>query len=621
MPQTLSSLPTEIFIVICEHLPLPDLARLVRTSTSCAWAGSPRIYDTLFFTDNISLFSHLRGPISQFESHFIADYFDKRADRLLATRRYNGRNILHELSQYGNIYLLDILLAKGVDVSVKDYNGLTPLHEALRENQEGTATRLIDAGADLLTPVNGRPILAYVDNGASEAFMKKLVAAIQAAGGDLSECAPDGHTALHYASRAGNSGLVRILVANGADVLANNKYDHIPLVHSVLHTHDEASKILLNALKFHPRGYDINEPIGFLNEVPENWPRGVSFSSVPGYTILHYAIHTWNVSTIELLLNYEANPIAQSNPSGEADNITPFDIAIRGRCPELVAVITGMRIPPDFWPSTWAIQDGFETSVREAYPGTVRIICELYKQGKLRIDLASASQKMIGTCTYYGAHRPYQDINNTVIYVIDAGGDVNAQDQDGETCLHKLCAWGSEYDEARLELAKYILNHGADWRLRNSEGETVLHKAIRVEQLENYIRIIAQSLLPDLRTPSSDSAGQTTLHSSTLKLLRDAGFDPNAANNMGQTLAHLAMRPDVSEELLAYLAELGVDLSLSDNEGRPPIHYAATERWLRGQDREDVIKYLVRREECLHPGCDECKVAIQKIFKGGSFLL
>ncbi|KAL3484487.1 ankyrin [Aspergillus germanicus] len=531
MPQTLSSLPTEILLVICEHLPLPDLARLVRTSTSCAWAGSPRIYDTLFFTDNISLFPHLRGPNPQLESHFIADYFDKRADRLLTTRRYNGRNILHELSQYGNIYLLDILLAKGVDVSVKDYDGLTPLHEALRENQEGTATRLIDAGADILTPVNGRPILAYVDNGASEAFIKKLVAAIQAAGGDLSECAPDGHTALHYASRAGNFGLVRILVANGADVLANNKYDHIPLVHSVIHTHDEASKILLNALKFHPRGYDINEPIGPLNE------------------------------------------------------------------------------------------DGFETSVREAYPGTVRIICELYKQGKLRIDLASASQKMIGTCTYYGAHRPYQDINNTVIYVIDAGGNVNAQDQDGETCLHKLCAWGSEHDEARLELAKYILNHGADWRLRNLEGETVLHKAIRVEQLDNYIRLIAQSLLPDLPTPSSDSAGQTTLHSSTLKLLRDAGFDPNAANNMGQTLAHLAMRPDVSEELLAYIAELGVDLSLPDNEGRPPIHYAATERWLRGQDREDVIKYLVRREECLHPGCDECKVAIQKVFKGGSFLL
>jgi hypothetical protein len=134
MPQTLSSLPTEILLVNCEHLPLPDLARLVRTLTSFAWAGSPRIYDTLFFTDNISLIPHPRGPIPQLESQFIADYFDKRVDGLSATRRENGQHILHELSQHGNTYLLDILLAKGVDVSMKDYDGLTPLHEALREN-------------------------------------------------------------------------------------------------------------------------------------------------------------------------------------------------------------------------------------------------------------------------------------------------------------------------------------------------------------------------------------------------------------------------------------------------------------------------------------------------------
>jgi ankyrin repeat protein len=621
MPQTLSSLPLEILIELCEHLPLPDLTRLVRTSTTFAWVGTPRIYDTLFFTNAISPTPHLRGRIPQLQSQFIADYFGKRADKLLATRRYNGRHILHELSQHGNTYLLDILLAKGVDVSVRDYDGLTPLHVALRENQEGTATKLINAGADILTPTNGRPILAYVVNSASEAFMKKLVAAIQAAGGDLSECAPDGHTALHYASRAGNFGLVEILVANGADVLATNKYGNIPLVHSVIYTHDEASKVLLNALKSDPRGYDINEPIGPLNEVPEYWVQSVSLYSVPGYTILHYAMYTWKTSTVELLLNHGANPIAQSHHSDDANNTTPFDIAIRGRCPKLVAVITGMKNPPDFWSSTWAIQDGFETSVREAYLGTVRIICELYKQGKVRIDLTSGSEMMIGCCDYYGAHRPDQDINDTVTCVIDAGGDVNAQDQDGETCLHKLCNWEDEHEEARFELIKYLLNHGADWRLRNAKGNNVFHRAVGVDQLDKFIQLIAHSLSPDLPTPSSDNTGQTALHSSTMKLLHDAGFDPNAANNRGQTLAHLAINPCVSEESLTYLAELGVDMSRPDNDGKPPIHYAATERWLREEAREDAIKYLVRREESLHPGCDECKVAIETVFKGGSFLL
>jgi hypothetical protein len=85
MPQTLSSLPLEILIELCEHLPLPDLTRLVRTSTTFAWVGTPRIYDTLFFTNAISPTPHLRGRIPQLQSQFIADYFGKRADKLLAT--------------------------------------------------------------------------------------------------------------------------------------------------------------------------------------------------------------------------------------------------------------------------------------------------------------------------------------------------------------------------------------------------------------------------------------------------------------------------------------------------------------------------------------------------------
>ncbi|KAL2851534.1 ankyrin repeat-containing domain protein [Aspergillus pseudoustus] len=624
MPQVLSSLPLEVLIEICEHLPLADLARLVRTSTSFAWIGTPRLYDVLLLTNALPI-SHLSRCLKRFQSRFIGDYFRKRAERLLGTQRYNGtrgESILHHLSREGNSFLLDVLLAKGADISVRDNDGLTPFHVALEEDREDIATHLMGAGADILTPARGKVTLAFVDVDTSEAFLERLVAAIKAAGGDLSHCTPDGHTALHHASRVGNLHLVQILVANGADVFASNKYSHPPLVYSVIHMHDEISKILLNEMESDPRRYDINEPIAPLSDVPQTWaPHNIALFSSPGYTILHCAICTWNESTIALLLAHGANPIAQSNPSGDIDNITPFDIAIRGRCPKIVALITGMKNPPAFWPSTWAIQDGFETSVREAYPGTVRVLCDLYQQGKVELDLAKCARIMVETCDYYGMHRPDDDINDTVYCLIDAGADVNARNDCGETCLHQLCKWEDEHEEARFALARYLLDHGADWRLRGENGDTIFHRAVSVDQLERFIPLIAQCLAPDTTIASSDHARQNMLHASTLKLLHDAAFDPNAANNLGETLAHVAMHPRVSEELLEYLVSLGVNLSQEDNNGNPPIHYAATERWIRGESREEVIRYLVRREESLHTGCSECEAAIGKVFQGGHLLV
>ena len=74
-----------------------------------------------------------------------------------------------------------------------------------------------------------------------------------------------------------------------------------------------------------------------------------------------------------------------------------------------------MKSPPPFWTSNGYIQEGFETCVRDAYPRTVRVLCDLYKEGKVDLDLTAAADNMLRTCTYYGSHVPDQDVNDTVI--------------------------------------------------------------------------------------------------------------------------------------------------------------------------------------------------------------
>ncbi|CEO60550.1 hypothetical protein PMG11_05173 [Penicillium brasilianum] len=506
MPLTLSSLPPEVLSAVCEHLPLSDLARLIRTSKFLAWIGTRLLYDRGFFS---TVLPKARFSIARLRSQFILAYFDTNSEKLLAASDAKGWSILHHVAAAGNTALMNVLLKNGANVSVRNFDGETPLHTALDKGKEAIAARLMDAGADILSPANGRPILAFVHANTSQTFVEKLISAIRDAGGDISHCTPDGHTALHYASRRGYDRLVSILVANGADVFAANKYGHPPLISAILHKRVGVSKTLLRAMKSDPHGYDINEPIASLKNVPEPWVPEKSRFYDDGDTLLHSAVGTWSSDTVQLLLDFGANPLAQNNIRNREPK-TPFDIAVLGRCPELVILIAGFKDPPAFWTSNGYIQEGFETCIREAYSGTVRVLCELYMEKKVHLDLAAAADAMLETCTYYGDHVPDQDVNDTITYLVSAGVNINAQDKSGRTPLHLLCGFGNgeDQDDARIRLMKYLLNCGADWRIRDWEGNTVLDTAAKEWESESDSLMSPDSVIRHILSTISPVAGR-----------------------------------------------------------------------------------------------------------------
>ncbi|KAL4783377.1 ankyrin repeat-containing domain protein [Aspergillus varians] len=624
MSQYLSTLPPEILLEVCEQLCSSDLANLVCTSKFFARIGTPRLYNTLIYGPVARKFS-----FGRLKSKFAVEYFHKNCKSLLATRGSKGRWLLHYIAASGNRRLLRVLLANGADVSVRDNHGETPLHVALEKKQEAMALALLEAGADVCGLAKGRPILAFVHENMSSAVVEKVIAAIQSAGESISSSGTGGYTALHYASRRGDYRVVDMLIGHGADVFAACEYGHIPLVYAIVKRRVAAIKLLLEAMQADSRGYEINGPIASPKDIPKPWaPERISRFYETGDTILHTAVGTWSEPIVQLLLDYGADPLAENNP-GYRPGRTPFDIAVQGRCPELVTLLASMQDPPQFWKSNGYIQEGFEISVGEAYVGTVRTLVELYKQEKVDIDISAAGPGMLQVCKYYHAGVADQDINDTVVSVLSMGVDINYQNEEGKTALHILSESADEpHNAAVMRLMEHLLDCGANWRICDGQGNTALHALARTQSFDRIIRRILDCISPEDRAAqtSANAHGDTALRLyaesnsyrgvaclDIIGLLVNAGCDPNEPNSHGQTIAHIALLQCADVETMPGLSELGVDLHHVDNQGRPMIHYAVKACSEDDSKQEAVIGYLVDQRVDLHDGCSDCQSALMKV--------
>jgi ankyrin repeat protein len=258
---------------------------------------------------------------------------------------------------------------------------------------------------------------------------------------------------------------------------------------------------------------------------------------------------------------------------------------------------------------------------------TVTTIVDLYKQGKVELDIAAATPSMLQACLYHGEHVMDDDVNNSITSFLSAGADINAQDTDDKTALHLLCdGQYTEHSKAKVRLINYFLDRGADWTIRDHDGNTALHTAAynREFAYDGVVRRIVEQAMDERESTvtSRNNYGQSVLHlyvdgitmssakrQRTIQLLLDAGCDINDVDNEGRTIAHCVSMPLLSMEAAAYLLGLGLDLSLHDGKGLPPFHYLmqAADFYLLRADMKIVARYLVDQEVDLHEGCKGCE--------------
>ncbi|KAL3483478.1 ankyrin repeat-containing domain protein [Aspergillus germanicus] len=316
MACTLIKLPLEINLEIGEYLVLTDLPNLIRTCKFFTRIHSRRLYDRRL--SNAKLDGWF---LANRRSEFVLEYVTAMADRLLPTNDHWSNTLLKSIEEGDNELWLDIFIKRGIDINKKDEHGWSLLHFALEDGRDKVVNKLLDAGADVLSPAGGRiPTVGLPSNAnhLSRATFDRLIATFEQAGGDISALAPDGsRTALHYASRRGDFLTLKTLIEHGADVQAKNINGHIPLVLAFRFRNYLSSEILLEAMVQDPRGYDLNDPIPIFISDSKRLPWGEKLCQCPNGTILHLAVVMEDSQAVRLLLDHGADPQAE-------DQATPF---------------------------------------------------------------------------------------------------------------------------------------------------------------------------------------------------------------------------------------------------------------------------------------------------------
>ncbi|XP_065349814.1 uncharacterized protein LOC135945834 [Cloeon dipterum] len=417
----------------------------------------------------------------------------------ISIKNSGGKSALHYAAESGKLEIVQTLLERGADWTVKDSEGKNVLHNALEHID--VVFILHDLHEELvkeLTEDKSNSLhLAIAKKEYSFEVIHWLVEEINF---DVDSTNEKGETALLIASMKNRLDVVHFLLDKNADVSKRNQKGQTALHHAV----QSGSLELVRSLLDH--GADVKS------------------KDNDGRNVLHFGLT--NMEMV-LFLKEKNGKLAR-----DVDNL--------GNTSLIVAVDRNKNVNEKV--ISWLIAEELEINLNA-----------LNSNGESAFLIACKRKNW-----------------NVVDLMLTKDVAVNAKDPEGKTALHYAAGSG------KLEIVKTLLERGAELNLKDSSGFNVLHFALGHIETVSFLHNLNNELVKDISKDKNSSLHLAITRGSMEVinwLLDEIKVDLNESNESGETPLLVACRNE-NWAVVDLLLDKNAIVSKQDREGNTALQYA-----------------------------------------------
>ena len=412
------------------------------------------------------------------------------------------------------------------------------------------------------------------------------------------------YTVLHEAARNGNYSICEMLIKHGASLNALNDENNSPLHLAIANGNMDVYKLLVYCgANVYTRGEQnmtnlhIATENGHLNlckALIEIHRFDVHLKDVSGLTPLHYCCKNGNYNLFQFLKDVGSNTYLNTKTGQNCLHIA----AKHGHFELCKILLNNYNFNVDD-----SDNEGYTPLICSAESGNYEIFWYFIKMG----GDPNAKNKSGETCVHCAAKNGHMRFCKLVLDNFEF--KIHTTDNQGYTCLHHSARSGNS------ELVKYFINTKGNIYLKTNDGKNCLHLAAEGGHI-NLCKILLQEYIFDLNI--TDRYGKIPLHYCAengsyelFKYLVQSGSDVYLKTNEGKSCLHLAADGGHIDICRILLEKYTFDIHQKDQFGKSPLHYSATNGSFA------VFKYFVKMKSDVYQKTKNGKNCLLLAVKGG----